>query len=380
MSKEKIRPGRVVVYAGALLAYFIGAGFASGQEVLQFYSAWGHDLFIVAAVAFFMIAWSVISYARAGAVGEFTENSQVFKYYCGKYIGTFFDYFSVIYCFCCYIYMCAGAGSTLNQRFGIPSIVGAILMAALVIVSVFLGLHKITEILGRLGTAIIVLVLFIALWNLIANFGDLGANLTAISEDYTQFGMERTIAPNAFMAGVSYVGATIIWTTAFVAMMSSKADRKREVKIGMAVGAVFIALGLLLCALAIVSVAGQVGASDIPTLLMAANIWEPLASIYAIFIVAGIYTSAVPLLWTSTARFTKEGTPRFKLLCTVLGIAGLVIALFVPYKTLVNYILTLGGYVVCVFFVILVVTDIRRMVLARRAKEALAADTTEPEG
>lgn len=172
------------------------------------------------------------------------------KYYCGKHIGAFFDYFSVIYCFCCYIYMCAGAGSTLNQRFGVPPIVGAILMAALVIVSVFLGPHKITEILGRLGTVIIVLVLFIALWNLIANFGDLGADLTAISEDYTQFGMERTIAPNAFMAGVSYVGATIIWTTAFVAMMSSKADRKREVKIGMAVGAVFIALGLLLCALA----------------------------------------------------------------------------------------------------------------------------------
>lgn len=362
MSTGKLHFGRIIVFAGALLAYFIGAGFATGQEVLQFYTSWGYELFIVVAVAMAMLVWAAVSYAVAGSKYQFHNNAEVFTYYCGKWGGLFFDIFSVVFCFACYIYMCAGAGSTLNQQFGLPTIVGAVLMGALVILSVTLGLQKITEILGRLGTVIIVVVLFVALYNLFMNFGDLGANLTAIGEDYTQFGLTRTIAPNAFVAGGSYIGATIIWTTAFVAMMAAGTEHKKEVKVGMVVGCIFIALGLILSALAMAANVEQVGASAVPNLLMAGNVWAPLGSIYAVIVILGIYTSAVPLLWTSVSRFAKEGDKKFTLLSLALGIIGLVIALFVPYQTLVNYILTIGGYVVYVFWIALVVGDVITMV------------------
>lgn len=357
-SGSKLNIGRIVVFAGALLAYFIGAGFASGQEVLQFFTSWGHEMFIVAGVAFLMVLWETISCSIAGSKYHFKTNIDVFTFYCGKYLGKAFDIITIIICFASYVYMCAGAGSTLNQQFGLKPLVGAALMGILVIFTVFLGLTKITEVIGRLGTVIIIMVLFIALYSLFTHLGDLAPNLLAIDQDYTQFGLEKTIAPNAFWAGGTYIGLTVIWTVTFCALMASNTTYKREVKVGMIVGSILIAAGLLLCGLAMAANVQDVGASNIPNLILANKIFPWLGSIYAFFIIAGIYTSAVPLLWTACARFGTEGSRNYKMAVIIAGIVGLVIALFVPYRTLVNYILTIGGYVVYVFWVIMVIGDI----------------------
>ena len=41
MGKEKMRIGLLASLAGALLAYLIGSGTASGQESMQYFTSWG---------------------------------------------------------------------------------------------------------------------------------------------------------------------------------------------------------------------------------------------------------------------------------------------------------------------------------------------------
>ena len=41
MENKKMRPGLLITFAGALLAYLIGSGTASGQESVQYFSSWG---------------------------------------------------------------------------------------------------------------------------------------------------------------------------------------------------------------------------------------------------------------------------------------------------------------------------------------------------
>ncbi len=41
MGNEKIRTGLMINLIGAMFAYLIGSGFASGQEVMQYFSGWG---------------------------------------------------------------------------------------------------------------------------------------------------------------------------------------------------------------------------------------------------------------------------------------------------------------------------------------------------
>lgn len=359
---NKFKWGRMIIFAGAFCAYFIGSGFASGMEIEQFYTSWGSQLWLGVLAAFIMLAWAAISYAVAGSKYEFTNNAEVYKYYCGKYLGAFFNVFACIFCYAGYIYMCAGAGNAINQQFGLPIPVGTVIMGIIVIAVVSLGLNRIVEILGRLGTFIIIILFVVALTTLFTHLGSVSENMAIINEDYTQFGFFRSATPNGFLSGATDVGGCIIWCVAFVAMMAGRTPHKREVKVGMGIGAFLICLGIVIVSYAFISAADVIGDAAIPTLMLARNIATPLGYIYAVIIVLGVFTTAVPLLWSTSSLFAKEGSKQFVILSVVLGLAGLIITLFIPYTTLINFILTYGGYVVYVFWLILAVGDIICMV------------------
>lgn len=360
MHKEtgKFKWGRMIVFAGAFCAYFIGSGFASGMEIEQFYTSWGNQMWLAVLAAFIMLTWAAVSYAVAGSKYRFTNNADVYKYYCGPYAGAFFNVFGVIFCYAGYIYMCAGAGNVLNQQLGISISVGTVIMGVIVICVVSLGLNRIIEILGRLGTFIIVILFLVAFITIFRYIGVLPHNYVLMSQDYTQFGFFRSVAPNGFMSGAADVGGCIIWCVAFVAMMAGGTKFKREVKIGMGVGASLICIGIIIVSMAFIAAADVIGDAAIPTLMLARDINGILGYIYALVIILGVFTTAVPLLWSTSSLFAKEGSKKFVILSVVLGLAGLIITLFIPYTTLVNYILTIGGYVVYVFWLIVAVGDI----------------------
>lgn len=81
-------------------------------------------------------------------------------------------------------------------------------------------------------------------------------------------------------------------------------------------------------------------------MLVLANDLSPvLASGISLMILAGIYTTAVPLLWTVSSRFIADNTPRFKHLTLALAAAGTVIGLVLPFSQMVNIVYAINGYV-----------------------------------
>ena len=74
-------------------------------------------------------------------------------------------------------------------------------------------------------------------------------------------------------------------------------------------------------------------------LYLAKNIQPVLASI----IMVGIYTTSVPLLWSVSSRFTKDGSIQFKELTIVLTLTGMVIGLYLPFDKLVNIVYVING-------------------------------------
>lgn len=101
--------------------------------------------------------------------------------------------------------------------------------------------------------------------------------------------------------------------------------------------------------------------ADIPNLILAEYIWKPFASIFAVVVFAGIYTTAVPLLYNPCARFSKEGSNQFKILTIVLGILGLIIGLYLPFRVLINIIYVINGYVGAVLIVFMLWKNIRNI-------------------
>jgi len=107
------------------------------------------------------------------------------------------------------------------------------------------------------------------------------------------------------------------------------------------------------------------------SVLTIANTISPaLASIFAVIIFCGIYTTSVPLLWTSIGRIEKEGTKKYKLYTVVLGIIGCVIACFLPYRSLVNVLYGLNGYLGFILVAFMLVYDIRTR-MSKKVKVAV---------
>ena len=94
--------------------------------------------------------------------------------------------------------------------------------------------------------------------------------------------------------------------------------------------------------------------TEIPTLYMAKNIGHIVGIMFSFMLIAGIYTTAVPLLWS----FSKEKTTKFTLIaffCTVIGFIGARL----PFSMLVNIIYPMSG----LFGVIIIISIFIRNII-----------------
>lgn len=341
--QEKTNWKQAFKFMGAVLAFAIGSGFATGQELLQYFTAYGYKSILVGVVFLIIFIYSNYCFAVAGYRENFTKGSQVFQYYCGKYLGTAFDYFTVLFCYMSFIVMVSGAASTLNQQYGLPLAAGGILLTVLAGVSVMFGLDRVVEIISKIGPVLVVVALFIGIWNFVdaAAAGDIGKGIAMVESGEVTV---KQASNNWFMAGASYGGFCLLWFAGFMAKLGSEQKRMRELMIGQSLSGTFNITACVVVGFALAGNVANVAGLQIPNLFLASKIWPGIASVFAIIIFAAIYTTSCPLLWTASSRFTDEGTTKFKILTLVLAVIGCVIALLVPFNVLLNYIYVINGY------------------------------------
>ena len=135
--------------------------FATGSEFLSFFVAHGIPG-AAGAIAISLIIYFLFTKELFNKGQEVSEADQhnILAYYFGKVAGEVFDWFSAILVGGCYLIMLNGAGTTLNQYLDWDPLIGACLMAAASVVTVWFGLRKLTDIIGSIGP-------FIALFSVI---------------------------------------------------------------------------------------------------------------------------------------------------------------------------------------------------------------------
>jgi len=142
---------RVLILAGAVVAFTIGSGFATGQEIVQYYTAYGAQNILVLAIFVIAFLYYNFNFAKAGAEERFEKANDIYKYYCGKYLGTFYDYYSTLFCYMSLWVMVGGAGKTLNEAYGLPVWIGAVILIILTVITVIGGLNSLVDAIGIVG-------------------------------------------------------------------------------------------------------------------------------------------------------------------------------------------------------------------------------------
>ena len=170
---------------------------------------------------------------------------------------------------------------------------------------------------------------------------------------------------NPFASGASYGGFVILWFAAFLAEIGAK-NKLKEVNTGMLISTLCIFGAAALCCTALISHIDTTWNADIPALILANAINPVFAQVFAVIIFCGIYTTAVPLLWTGVGRVAKDGSKRYKIICVVGGVIGCIAACFLPYKGLVNILYGLNGYLGFILVAFMIFHDIRQRIIARK--------------
>ncbi len=319
----------------------IGTGVATGQEILQYYTANGWMIFGTAIVIAVIFIVANYGFALAGRDHNATSGQKAFVYYNGTVLGKAFDWFTVFFCYLSYCVMVAGGAATLQQQYGLPVYVGAGIVAVLAGGSVALGLGRLVDIIGRITPLLLFAIVAMVFVYLMQHYDTLAANAALVSSG--QLEMTR-VGSNWFMSGMSNGGYSILMLANFSAVLGAREDFKTLFRANVLSTLLLVAMNTIM-GLSIMSTILDLYQVQIPNLVIVASLSPELTAIFGVLIFVAVYTTACPLLWTAVARVGIEGSTRYKVWALALAAIGFFFGMFVPYHMMLNYVYGLNGYI-----------------------------------
>lgn len=331
---------KVITYAGALIGFLIGSAFATGQEVLQFFAAYGlwGSLGATLFTSIIMIYMSIVIMEDARVL-QLKKPADLFKYYCGKHVGIAMETVTAIYLFSLFIVMVAGGGSVLHEHYGIAKWIGSLATALVALGINLLGLKNIVDILGKIGPIKIVAVITVSIVALCMNFGELGK-----ADAFLATHQPLKAAKHWWISGLLFPAELCIFMVTFLAAMGTTASSKKEAMAGGALGGISFSIAILAVGLGLVATMPNVYNMQAPAIGMANMIYPGLGTAYSVIVILGIFTTSIPLLWVPIMSVTTdEKSTKFK----VLAVLSVIIALIgsqIDFSRLINIIIPLAGW------------------------------------
>ena len=349
----------VLKVTGAFIAFLFGSGFATGQEVMQFFVS--HGVAGVAGALLFMVLCSYLSVTLllTGQKYGFRNIDEVFRHFAGDVIGRIFSWYTTILLFSVYALMLAGAGSVLHEHLALPVYAGSGLLATVVLFSLLFGLRELIDVIGSIGPVLALFVVYVAVRTLMQDPG-------AIADGDASIGELDMLSASAtwWMSGLLYAAFNVYGLFSFLPSVGATVENRKALMIAAFLGPVIYSGALIVAILAMVSLLPEIGGRLIPMLHLVNNAAPGLTSVFAWVVLAGILTTSAPILWIVLVRFTPDGSPRYRWLALALTVAGLAGSQLLPFDRMVNLIYPTVGYFGIILILLVIARHIRTRSLA----------------
>ncbi|MCU6747999.1 hypothetical protein OCV51_10100 [Faecalicatena acetigenes] len=383
----------VVTITGAVISYRIGAGFASGNECIQIFGSWGED-----------VGWAVLGAVLVlllGAVGvyllsyelQFDGSDDGYRAVGGKGFGKFVQIFTGIMLLLNFLTMFAGAGSLLNQQYGLPNWVGSTLAGVVTFISLLGGLKSLEKVLGSIGIIILVYLLVfgvVTLFTTEPNFDNIyGAKAAVEAGEIMQVNL-FSLPPfswipglaehnNAFINGVVYGAEANFCSFPFLIMLAKRCKSKKEAVVcGLAgdLGYMFcVCVSLVVLMFNFDSIMNPVTyeMNPFPTLAAVTKLIPILAWTYAILCFLGVFTTISGYLFAVDEMVFKENitSRNSKIFQIGMIVIGILLGGVLPFSNMINVLLPVRG-VVGILLIVLVFAALARVKKKSAVKEVEA--------
>ncbi len=338
--------------AFAYIGVIIGAGLSSGQDLLQYFLCFGNmGLFGVLLLGVLNAIFGRIM-VTFGCYYRADNHEEVFSQIAHPFFTRILDIVLVIGSFVMGFVMVAGAGSNLNQQFGIPSGIGALICSILIVVVAFLDFDKITGVLGIFTPVIIVMLLSITAYTFIGKSYDF-AVLDATA---------RTIKPamnNVFLSVINYYALCAMTGVSMAFILGGAVVRIGIAEKGGTLGGIMVGIIVLAASFSIFANITEVKDADMPMLAIVNNIHPWFAVLYAFTVFSLIFNTAFSLYYSIARRFSGGSTKKMRIIMIAVVAVGYICS-FGGFKTLIGVMYPILGYMGVLLLIILFVAWIQK--------------------
>lgn len=333
----------VIKFAGAFIAWVIGSGFATGQEVLQFFTSYGY-------MSYGIVMLNLIGFLFLGQVLLVTGYEHKtetpfnhFKYFCGEKLGAFYSWLIPVTLVLIMTVLISGAGATLSEYYGINHYIGSAIMAGMVLCAYLIGFERLVKVISKIGPLIIVFTLLVGTITVMHDF-----NKLAEVPKYESMLSKSHSSPHWIISAILYLSLNFLSGSAYFTQLGISANNRKDAKYGALFGAAALILAIAIMNTAILLNAEKTAALAIPVLYLAKKISYILGAVFSIVLILGMFSSCSAMMWSVCNRFAIGGKKGNRIFAALISIFTFILGLF-SFSELVGIFYPLVGYVGLIF-------------------------------
>ena len=308
----------------AFIGLLVGAGFAIGQEVVQYFTAFGINGVWGIAIAGVIMTLAGTVFLQLGSYFHASGHNAVFRKVSHPVVSKMLDVAVIFTLFAVGFVVLAGAGSNMAQQFGWPTWVGSTLMTVLVLVT------------GLLTPTIIIAVVVVLVYTLM----NMPAAPAAVIDTAS-----HTDAPigNWLVSALNYNGLALILAVSMSLVIGGEHISPREAGWGGIVGGFVYAILLGIAGFVLLMGADKIVGSDVPILVLVNEMGDTAGILMAVVIFLMIFNNAIGMFYALGKRLSAGRENRTYPIFAAGTIAGYGMSFF-GFKTLMNYVYPILGY------------------------------------
>lgn len=341
---------------GAFVGLIVGAGFASGQEIMQYFTSFGLMGMVGALIATGIFAFLGMTLAQIGSDLQTTSHKEGIYYLGGRFLGPILDILITCILFGIAVVMFAGSGSTFQQMYGLNPGIGSIFMATATILTLLLNADNIIKIVAVLTPYLMSIIFIILIYSLFTMDYSIG-ELNVMAQKQT------SAAPNWILSTILYVSYNIASGAAMLIVMGGTVKNRKIAGRGGILGGIMLGFLILLINAALFAKMDVVASVEMPTLELAKQIHPIVGFLMSLMLLGMMYSTAVGMFYVFTVRILSPKRKWFKPAVMVIGLAGFAVSL-VGFTTLVGKLYSSMGYLGFILIFAIVFTWLRNKKLA----------------
>ncbi|WP_456277380.1 YkvI family membrane protein [Bacillus sp. AK128] len=319
----------ILQVAATYIGTIVGAGFATGKEVVQFFSQYGMIGLVGILISGYLFVWIGMKSMLIAKRIDANSYQEVNDYLFGEKIGRFVNAILLVMLFGVTSVMLSGTGAVFKEQLGLPAQLGIWLTLVLCYIAVIRGMR------GLLLVNSIIVPLMI-LFSLIV--------ITAFPEASSYYGESSNIG-KVLLSALAYAAYNLVLGQAVLVPLGRDSENERIIKWGGFLGGLGLTFILITSHFALITIPDMTSYS-IPMGEIIKLIGTVVHLLFIIVIYSEIYTTLIGNVYGIARKLSFSDTPKKAVIVSVLLVCYFIS--LIGFDSLVKYLYPLFGYMGCV--------------------------------